>query len=213
MCGLTHLLPAETPDMKKALADMKASYKDVFGTAPMPPGFNPVDRAARSVSAFVAMRNSPYWLALEGLLKPNYLGAEWLESWGHDGSASEHVPFPDIDELYYLDEKNHVRAKKRLYDYLDLWAPGWRGSLGSQLMKAFEVLKPAKVAAYSPAAIAARLEAEKKAKAQAAAGASAKAQAEAQAKARAQRATLATGGAVVAVGALAYLWTRRKNRG
>ena len=80
-------------------------------------------------------------------------------------------------------------------------------------MKAFEVLKPAKVAAYSPAAIAARLEEEKRAKAQAAAGASAKAQAEAQAKARAQRATLATGGAVVAVGALAYLWTRRKDRG
>lgn len=208
-CGYyAMVLPPETASMKSALADMKTTYEAVFGGKPesiwpnQPP----------------AIRFSPYWVVLEDLLEPNYMGSGWQESWGEQGSDSVHLPFPRIKRLYYVDEKNRIKPKKPLSDYLDKWAPGWRGTFA--FLKAAKAIDAGRLSAYSPAAMAAAKEAEKKAaaeqKAREATELKMKKEAQVQADAKqqaalsSQRTALAIGGSVIVAGAVALWYVNRK---
>lgn len=199
--NFAHVLPPETQGVKSALADMRTTYEEVFGGKP------------KTVQTDVpnATRFSPYWTVLEALLEPNYMGAEWQESWGEEGADSVHVPFPRIRRLYYVDEKNRVRAKKPLQDYLDKWAPGWRGFVFSKALK----VDAGRLTSFSPAAILAANEAKKKAADDQKAREAAEAKARAAAKegaAGVQRATMVFGGSVIIAGAAALWYVNRKKR-
>lgn len=195
-CALTqHQVPSETPEMKAALANMKATFSDVWGA---PSGTIQQDNLPAS------SRFSPYWVVLEDLLEPNYMGSGWQESWGEQGSDSVHVPFPRIQRLYYVDEKNRIRAKKPLHDYLDKWAPGWRGAVSFQVSKAVDA---GRLSSLTPSAIRAAKEAEKKAKEAAAMKAKGGSK---PGRPLTQRAALAVGGSLLVAGAVALWYSSRK---
>lgn len=195
-CPLTqHQVPSETPEMKAALANMKAAFSDVWGA---PSGTIQQDNLPAS------SRFSPYWVVLEDLLEPNYMGSGWQESWGEQGSDSVHVPFPRIQRLYYVDEKNRIRAKKPLHDYLDKWAPGWRGAVSFQVSKAVDA---GRLSSLTPSAIRAAKEAEKKAKEAAAMKAKGGSK---PGRPLTQRAALAVGGSLLVAGAVALWYSSRK---
>lgn len=195
-CPLTqHQVPSETPEMKAALANMKAAFSDVWGA---PSGTIQQDNLPAS------SRFSPYWVVLEDLLEPNYMGSGWQESWGEQGSDSVHVPFPRIQRLYYVDEKNRIRAKKPLHDYLDKWAPGWRGAVSFQVSKAVDA---GRLSSLTPSAIRAAKEAEKKAKEAAAMKAK---DGSKPGRPLTQRAALAVGGSLLVAGAVALWYSSRK---
>lgn len=195
-CALTqHQVPSETPEMKAALANMKATFSEVWGA---PSGAWQQDNLPSS------SRFSPYWVVLEDLLEPNYMGSGWQESWGEQGSDSVHVPFPRIQRLYYVDEKNRIRAKKPLHDYLDKWAPGWRGAVSFQASKAVDA---GRLSSLTPSAIRAAKEAEKKAKEAAAMKAKGGSK---PGRPLTQRAALAVGGSLLVAGAVALWYSSRK---
>jgi len=196
--GMTvHTVPSETPGMKTFLSDMKAKFLDVWGA---PPGSVQTDNIPPS------SRFSPYWSVLEELLEPNYMGSGWQEGWGEQGADSVQLPFPRISRLYYVDEKNRIRPKKPLADYLDKWAPGWRGSIRA---KAVSKLDAGRISAYSPSAILAAKQAAKKAADEQKALEAKKLKTKEEA-AKAKRAALAVGGSVLVAGVVALLYSQRK---